>query len=68
MGGNITEWEYHIISELIFLVIIIQILTCLNWWIINAKYTVDYRVASLFTRYLTAKGIIPESLKFIDQL
>ena len=24
---------------------------------------IDYRVASLFTRYLTAIGIIPESLK-----
>ena len=29
---------------------------------------IDYRVASLFTRYLTAIGIIPESLKSIGQL
>ncbi len=28
---------------------------------------IDYRVASLFTRYLTAIGIIPESLKSIGQ-
>ena len=28
---------------------------------------VDYRVALLFTRYLTALGIIPESLKSIGQ-
>ncbi len=27
----------------------------------------DYRVASLFTMYLTAKGIIPESLNSISQ-
>ena len=28
---------------------------------------IDYRVALLFTRYLTAIGIIPESLKLIGQ-
>ena len=28
---------------------------------------IDYRVASLFTRYLTAIGIIPESLSSIGQ-
>ena len=27
----------------------------------------DYRVALLFKRYLTAKGIIPESLNSIEQ-
>ena len=70
VGGNITE--YHIISKLISLGIIIQNSNmpklmnykCQIYWV---SY-VDYRVASLFTRYLTAKGIIPESLKLIDQL
>ena len=28
----------------------------------------DYRVASLLTRYLTAKGIIPVSLRSIGQI
>ena len=28
---------------------------------------IDYKVASLFTRYLTAIGIIPESLRSIGQ-
>ena len=28
---------------------------------------IDYRVALLFTRYVTAIGIIPESLKLIGQ-
>ena len=36
------------------------------------KYTywrsgIEYRVASLLTSYITAKGIIPESLKSIGQ-
>ena len=29
----------------------------------NGHPSIDYRVASLFTKYLTAIGIIPESLK-----
>ena len=70
VAANITE--YHIISKLISLGIIIQNSNmpklmnykCQIYWV---SY-VDYRVASLFTRYLTAKGIIPESLKLIDQL
>ena len=28
---------------------------------------IDYRIASLFTSYLTAKGIIPEGLNSIGQ-
>ena len=39
--------------------------SCLKWtyW----RSGVDYRVSSLFTMYLTAKGITPESLSSIGQ-
>ena len=37
--------------------------TCLKW----TYSSIDYRVASLYTRYQTAKGIIPESLKSLGQ-
>ncbi len=50
------------------------------WWVFKQeqkkspylKWTygrpnIDYRVASLFTRYLTTIGIIPKSLNLIDQ-
>ena len=30
-------------------------------------FVTDYRVTLIFTRYLTAKGTIPESLKSIEQ-
>ena len=51
------------------------ILTCIDLRIKNAKIfifkmdilTMYYRVASLFTRYLIPKGIIPESLNSIGQ-
>ena len=38
---------------------------CLKWtyW----RSGIDYRAASLFTRYLIVKEIIPESLKSIGQ-
>ena len=39
--------------------------SCLKWT--YGRPGIDYRVASLFTRYLTAIGIIPESLKSIGQ-
>ncbi len=35
----------------------------LTYW----RSDIDYRVALLFTSYLTAKGIIPESLMSIGQ-
>ncbi len=38
---------------------------CLKWT--YGLPGIDYRVALLFTRYLTAIGIIPESLKSIGQ-
>ena len=38
---------------------------CLKWP--YRRLGIDYRVDSLFTRYLTAIGIIPESLKSIGQ-
>ncbi len=31
-------------------------------------FVVDYRVASLFKRYITAKGLIPKGLKLRRQL
>ncbi len=37
---------------------------CLKWT--YGRPGIDYRVAVLFTRYPTAIGIIPESLKSID--
>ena len=40
------------------------ILTYLAYW----PSDIDYRVASLSTRYHTDKGIIPERLKSIGQL
>ena len=46
---------YHIISKLIL------------QRIINGRPRINYRAALLFTRYLTAIGIIPESLKSIGQ-
>ena len=39
--------------------------SCLKWT--NGRPGMDYRVALLFTRYLTAIRIIPESLKSIGQ-
>ena len=42
-----------------------QKLSCLKWTYRSPG--IDYRVALLFTRYLTALGIIPESLKLIGQ-
>ncbi len=39
--------------------------SCLKW--IYWPSCIDYRDASLFTKYLTDKGIIPESLKSIGQ-
>ncbi len=39
---------------------------CLKWT--YGCPGIDYRVASLFTRYLTAIEIIPKSLKSIGQL
>ena len=39
--------------------------SCLKWT--YGRPGIDYRVASLFTRYLIATGIIPESLKSIGQ-
>ena len=38
---------------------------CLKWT--DGRPGIDYRVASLFTRYLTAIGIISESLNLIGQ-
>ena len=40
-------------------------IACLEWT--YGCPVIDYRVASLFTRYLTAIGISPESLKSIGQ-
>ena len=40
-------------------------LSCLKWT--YGRPGIDYRVASLFTRYLIAKGLIPEDLNFIGQ-
>ena len=42
-----------------------QKLPCLNWT--YGRPSIDYRVALLFSRYLTAIGIIPESLNSIGQ-
>ena len=39
--------------------------SCIKWT--YGRSGIDYRVASLFTRYLTAKGIIPEILSSIGQ-
>ncbi len=39
--------------------------SCLKWT--YGRPDIDNRVALLFTRYLTAIGIIPESLKSIGQ-
>ena len=39
--------------------------SCLKWT--YGRPGIDYRVASLFTRYLTAIGIIPESLNSLGQ-
>ena len=39
--------------------------SCFKWT--YGRPGIDNRVASLFTRYLTAIGIIPEGLKSIDQ-
>ena len=39
--------------------------SCLKWT--YGRPGIDYRVDLLFTRYLTAVGIIPESLKSIGQ-
>ena len=33
----------------------------------HCRFGIDFRVASLFTRYFTTKGVIPESFKTIDQ-
>ena len=38
---------------------------CLKW--MYGHPSIDYRVASLFTRYLNAIGIIPESLNLIGK-
>ena len=38
---------------------------CLKWT--YRLFGNDFRVASLFTRYFTTKGVIPESFKTIDQ-
>ncbi len=40
--------------------------SCLKWT--NIRSGIDYRVALLFTRYITAKATIPESLKLIGQI
>ena len=40
--------------------------SCLEWTYWRSGF--DYKVASLFTGYLTAKGIIPECLNMIGQL
>ncbi len=39
--------------------------SCLKWT--YGRSSIDYRVVSLFKRYLIAKGIIPESLSLIGQ-
>ena len=40
--------------------------SCLKWT--HLRSGIDYRVALLFTRYITAKVTIPESLKLIGQI
>ena len=42
-----------------------QKLPCLKWT--YGRLGIDYKVASLFTRYLTAKRIFPEDLNSIGQ-
>ena len=75
---NLSRLRYVVIEDHIglikYIVILIYLIymffyglnLCLRW-----TYEcpgIGYSVASLFTRYLTARGIIPESLKSIGQL
>ena len=65
LAANITE--YHIISKSILQRIIITNFCGSESHLTYGRPGIDYRVASLFTRYPTAIGIIPESLKSIGQ-
>ena len=43
------------------------IISCKKIVFKHLRSVIDYRVASFFARYLTARGIIPESLNSIGQ-